>query len=147
MKNIDIKERNVLLKSTIVKREENYNNNLNNINSSNLHKGDLVFITLPRTTGSVQYGNRIAVIISNEKNNLYSPNVNVLCLTSKMSKKPLPTHVLLKKNNVNKLKIDSIVLSEQIFTISKKDIQFKTGSLNNEEISKVEKALLIQLGL
>lgn len=57
-----------------------------------IRRGDIYYIDSPPiSTGCEQMFSRPAVVVSNEANNKFSPNVEVVYLTSQV-KKPLPTH-------------------------------------------------------
>jgi mRNA interferase MazF len=111
-------------------------------------RGNVVMVDYGKRDGSEQSSIRPSVIISNDKNNLYSPTIVVLPLTSSKFKKKLPTHVELNKSNSN-VKMDSIVMAEQIRTIDK---QYITNSeplftLSDEMMNKLDIAVAIQLGI
>ena len=54
-------------------------------------RGQIVMVDLPNMGTSVQCGLRPCIIVSNNKANMYSPNVIVVPLTSR-NKKPLATN-------------------------------------------------------
>ena len=98
----------------------------------------------------VQFGIRPAIIVSNAKCNKYSPTVTAIPISSKINKmRNVPTHVFIKHDEENNLKMDSIVLCEQVITISKERIleDGYIGEIKSEIIRlKIRKALDIQLG-
>lgn len=145
-----VKERSNVL-NVEVSRRNGVNNDRNvkgNSEALELKRGDLIFVRIPETNGSIQHGDRVALVVSNNANNLHSGVITILPLTSKMTKRPLPTHVLLQVSDTNKLRCTSTVLAEQIAPLSKENVLFKTGGkLTDEEMNKVERAMLIQLGL
>ena len=98
----------------------------------------------------VQFGIRPAIIVSNAKCNKYSPTVTAIPISSKVNKMTsVPTHVFIKSGDENNLKKDSIVLCEQVITISKERIleDGYIGEIKSEIIRlKIRKALDIQLG-
>ena len=98
----------------------------------------------------VQFGIRPAIIVSNAKCNKYSPTVTAIPISSKVHKMTsVPTHVFIKSGDENNLKKDSIVLCEQVITISKERIleDGYIGEIKSEIIRlKIRKALDIQLG-
>lgn len=114
---------------------------------NNISRGDLFYANLEDITaiGSEQVGIRPVVILQNEWGNLYSPTVIIAPITSK-SKAKLPTHITLKKSK-GRLKKDSIILLEQIKTIDKERLSFYIGKLDKDEITKLNKSLLIALGI
>lgn len=96
------------------------------------------------TVGSEQKPGRPAVIVSNDKNNLFSGIVTVLYCTSspaKMAKK-LPTHVFIDSTNRR-----SVVLAEQPTTVSKDLIGDYQGKCTEDEMERIREALKIQLAL
>ena len=98
----------------------------------------------------VQFGIRPAIIVSNAKCNKYSPTVTAIPISLKIDKmRNVPTHVFIKSRDENNLKKDSIVLCEQVITISKERIleDGYIGEIKSEIIRlKIRKALDIQLG-
>lgn len=95
--------------------------------------------------GSVQNSIHPIVVVSNRLNNLYSPTICIVPLTSKV-KRLLPTHVLLDKSTG--IAKDSIILCEQIQTIDKSQLKNYIGiELNDNYMQKIERAMMIQLGL
>ena len=58
---------------------------------------EIWFADLPRIDGShVQQGFRPILIISNDRANTYSPVIIAIPLTSRLTKRPMPTHVRLQ---------------------------------------------------
>ena len=108
-------------------------------------KGDLFFADLNPVVGSEQGGIRPIVIIQNDKGNKYSPTTVVATITSRQTKKSLPTHVEIKVGNGIIKK--SIVMLEQIRTIDKTRLNEKIGELNAIKMSQVNKAMMISLGV
>lgn len=81
--------------------------------------------------GSEQKGIRPVVIVQNDTGNAHSPTVLVMALTKELKKANQPTHYIIRKNNVNGLKFDSMVLGETITQISKQRIKQKIGVVDN----------------
>lgn len=90
---------------------------------------------LPTNENHIQYGIRPVVIVSNNKNNEYSPNVTVVPVTTKY--KGLPTHV--------KIGNESIACCEQILTIPKHYLIKRLWVLKYTD--KLKDGLRRQLGL
>ena len=104
-------------------------------------RGDVVFVRDYRqTTGSEQNAFRPAVIVSNDKANLFSPVVEVVFLTTQ-EKKPLPTHTTVL------CKIPSTALCEQITTVSKERITEYIRSCTKKELQAIDRCIKISLGL
>ncbi|OOB78796.1 MAG: hypothetical protein BEN19_08510 [Epulopiscium sp. Nuni2H_MBin003] len=72
--------------------------------------------------GSEQGGIRPVVIIQNNIGNKYSPNVICIPLSTKPRKRKLPTHVYIDKAEYIEIDKDSIILADQMRTISKQRI-------------------------
>ena len=142
-----VKERSNVLNIEVSKRND-VRGNVKGNDVIEISRGDLVFVELPENeNSSVQGKSRICIVISNNRANLHSPVISIVPLTSRMSKRPLPTHVLLEVNDTNKLRCNSVALAEQITTVDRKNIKFKTGKLTDEELEQVEWAVMVQLGL
>lgn len=110
---------------------------------SRISRGEVFYIT-PRsdTVGSEQKSGRPAVVVSNNVGNDYSPIVEVVYLTLQ-EKKPLPTHVLIDRGAC----ANSIIMCEQITTISKERIGDYMCTLPDDIMDAVDKALIVSLGL
>ena len=94
---------------------------------------DIVYADLSSkgTIGSEQKGIRPVIIIQNDTGNIHSPTVLVMALTKELKKANQPTHYIIRKNNANGLKFDSMVLGETITQISKQRIKQKIGVVDN----------------
>lgn len=123
-------------------REMRENNNME------IKRGDLFYAALDETyVGSEQTGVRPVVILQNNIGNEYSPTVIVAPITSKVnSKSIIPTHVYIKGYK-NRLKQNSLILTEQIRAIDKQRLRYYIGALDIGELRKVDKALIISLGI
>ena len=123
-------------------REMRENNNME------IKRGDLFYAALDETyVGSEQTGVRPVVILQNNIGNEYSPTVIVAPITSKVnSKSIIPTHVYIKGYK-NRLKQNSLILTEQIRAIDKQKLRYYIGALDIGELRKVDKALIISLGI
>lgn len=123
-------------------REMRENNNME------IKRGDLFYAALDETyVGSEQTGVRPVVILQNNIGNEYSPTVIVAPITSKVnSKSIIPTHVYIK-GYTNRLKQNSLILTEQIRAIDKQRLRYYIGALDIGELRKVDKALIISLGI
>ena len=110
-------------------------------------RGDLILVNFPDVGGSVQAGVRPAIVIQNNIGNKYSPCLIVAPLTSNISKNKtyFPTHVLL--NKTSGVAKTSIVLCEQLSTISKAKIVNYLGHLTPNEMRRIDQAICISLAL
>lgn len=113
---------------------------------TDVRKGDIFMAALPNDMeGSLQSGTRPVVIVSNDMANQYSPVLTILPITSRMTKKNLPTHVPVEECGLEK---KSLVLAEQIMSINRKDLLKKMGSIANTIYERrVKRAMEIQLSL
>ena len=111
-----------------------------------IKKYDIVQADLTGTVGSEQGGIRPVLVIQNDIGNLHSPTTMVIPFSTKVFKNPnQPTHTLIKKSADTGLKMDSILLGEQMRVISNKRIKKKIGVVTNisekQEIRRVYNAI------
>lgn len=95
------------------------------------------------TIGSEQGEVRPVLVVQNDVGNKFSPTVTVVPLTSR-TKTNLPTHVEI---NDSCLPVLSTALVEQIRTIDKQRLIKHMGKLNENVMNKINKAIVIQMGL
>ena len=109
-----------------------------------IRRYDILMADMSGTIGSEQGGLRPVVVIQNDIGNRFSTTTIVAVVTSE-NKKDLPTHI-----KINYGEKGSIILCEQIFTISKKKIHYTPAPsyvLNEKEKEELNKALKVSLGL
>lgn len=106
-------------------------------------RGDVYLANLGNTEGSIQGGTRPVVIIQNNMGNRFSPTLIIAPVTSRMTKKNIPTHVKIK----NKLAKESIVLLEQIRTINKSELKNYITTLDENNIKDINRAICVSLGM
>nr|DAH29142.1 MAG TPA: PemK-like protein [Caudoviricetes sp.] len=107
-----------------------------------IHRGDVFWIADTQTEVGSEYAKtRPAVIVSNEANNRYSANLEIVWLTT-ANKKPLPTHVTLYS-----APRVSVALCECVTTISKERLLEYYCTLTSEEMAHIDRAIRISLGL
>ena len=113
---------------------------------SRFRRRDVLLIDLGQEgIGSEQRGKRPCIVISNDKGNKFGPVLTVLSVTSQQ-KAVIPTHVDIEKSLENGLTYDkSLVLAEQVRTISKDRVVKKLGSLSVEDMQRVDKAIMKSL--
>ena len=109
-------------------------------------RGDIFYADLSPVIGSEQGGIRPVIIIQNDIGNKYSPTVIVAAITSQINKAKLPTHVEISSEEYG-LNRDSVVLLEQIRTLDKKRLKEKIGHMTEDDMKKVDRALLISISL
>ena len=96
--------------------------------------GEIWMANLPEKSGSVQSGHRPVFVISNDKNNKYSPIVNVIPFTSKMNKKNLPCHVEIWDYDKYGLLAPSTLMIEQLQTMKKEDLIYHMGEIRDVDM-------------
>lgn len=110
-----------------------------------IKRGDIYYADLSPVVGSEQGGIRPVLVVQNNVGNRHSPTVIIAVLTSKPKRK-LPTHINIKSGEGN-IAMDSTVLLEQLRTIDKFRLQKYVGSVSQEVMDQVDRAMLISLGL
>ncbi len=111
-----------------------------------IKRGDIYYAELNPVVGSEQGGIRPVLIISNDIGNSHSPTVIIAAITGKtQTKAKLPTHTEVK--DVEGLGRDSIILLEQIRTIDKQRLKNHMGTMPNNIMARVDKALAISLAM
>ncbi len=108
-------------------------------------RGEIWFVSLEPVVGHEIGKTRPALVISNDRNNLFSEMVTVLPITAKIEK-IYPFEVFLPGEETH-LPKDSKVKCNQIRTIDKKRLINLVSTLLPEKLEKVERALLIHLDI
>lgn len=107
-----------------------------------VRRGDIYWVHCPLDCiGSEQNKRRPGVVVSNDKNNQFSDNVEVCFLTT-ADKKYLPTHVQAKITGVA-----STILCESVHTVSKTRLESYVAFLPRQTLEAVDRALMVSLGL
>lgn len=101
-----------------------------------IYKNDVVKINLSGSIGSEQGKIRYAVVIQNNDGNTHSTTTIVIPFTHVIKGLHIPTHALIKKNKENGLKVDSVLLGEQVRVISEKRIIEKVGKITDKKSLK-----------
>ena len=92
---------------------------------------------------NIQSLERPFVIISNDINNTYCPTLNIASITKQIHKSNYPMHVLISKRKYN-LQEESMALLESVFTVNKGFVREIVATLDEEDIEKVKKAIIVQ---
>jgi mRNA interferase MazF len=113
-----------------------------------VYRGDIYYMSFEyeTTNGNEQGGFRPVLIIQNDVGNEFSGNVIVATVTSR-DKKDLPTHTVVEPSSHNGLEKTSIVLLEQIKTVSKDRLGSYCGRLPDTDMERVDVALAVSIGL
>ncbi|WP_251860787.1 type II toxin-antitoxin system PemK/MazF family toxin [Clostridium sp. Marseille-Q2269] len=109
-------------------------------------RGDIFYADLSPVVGSEQGGIRPVIVIQNNVGNKYSPTVIIAAITSQINKAKLPTHVEISSEDYG-LNKDSVVLLEQIRTLDKRRLKEKIGHMTDEDMKKVDAAILVSVAL
>ena len=109
-----------------------------------IHRGEIYYADLSPVVGSEQGGYRPVIILQNNKGNRYSTTVIIAPISSRLTKNPLPTHVMLETWSLEK---KSVVLLEQIRTIDKKRIKEKVGKIDNRIMKQINQAIKTSLDI
>jgi len=109
-------------------------------------RGDVYLVELDPTRGAEIKKTRPAVIVQNDIDNRYSPITVVAPITSKFDTQLYPTEVLVKPPEGG-LRVESVVLLNQLRAIDKSRLGRRLGSLKSATMTVVNDALAIVLAL
>lgn len=109
--------------------------------SDKIVRGEIYWVDFGDGKGSIQGNVRPAVITSNDKNNKFSPTVNVAPITSSINKKNIPSHVQIEGCGLEKI---STILTEQTRTVNKTDLKGFIGYCDTNTLNKLNNAINIQ---
>ena len=113
----------------------------------NPRRGDIYLVSFDPTVGHEIKKTRPGLIIQNNIGNQYSSLTIVAAITSNISEASYPVEVRFKPSKANGLKVPSVILLDQVRSIDKMRLVKKLGSLNHEEMVRVDQAIQISLGL
>lgn len=109
-----------------------------------IKRGDVYYADLSPVVGSEQGGVRPVVVVQNDKGNRYSKTIIVAPVSKKMSKPPIPTHVIFSADSLSYV---SMILCEQLRTIDKKRLGQWICTLDEKTIERVDYAIRVSLSL
>jgi len=110
-------------------------------------RGDVFMANLEPSEGSEQGGTRPVVVVSRDALNKFSPIVVICSITNAANKKKIyPTHVKVSAGTGG-LRIDSIVICEQVRAISKTRLKDQLGKFDKSVMTSIEASLKITLDL
>jgi mRNA interferase MazF len=102
-----------------------------------INQGDLFWVDLGAPTGSEPGYHHPHVVIQNNVFNRSRINTVVMCaLTTNLKRANAPGNVLLKKGEAS-LPKQSVVKVSQIFTVDKRDLGEKIGSLSRQRVRQI----------
>ena len=111
-----------------------------------VRRGDIFLVDLNPIVGTEQAGIRPALVIQIDRANISSPHTIIIPFTTRIRETVLPSHVKIPAE-VGGLTEDSILLCEQIRIIDKRRLVRRIGNIGEENLSKVDTALKLILGL
>ena len=104
-------------------------------------RGDVFYANLSPVVGR---GMRPVLVIQNDKGNKYSNTIIVAPISKKMSKPPIPTHVIFSNDALDYV---SMILCEQLRTIDKQRLGQWICTLAEDTMMKVDQAIKVSLNL
>ena len=127
--------------------------------NTRIARGKIFFADIPKSgNGSVFYGKRPILIISNNACNKFSTTITAIPCSTKggtscsgiggRKKKDLPTHVYIPSTKGGTgLTRDTIVMCENICNYSVDILEECIGEVDEEMMREIEKAVQIQIGI
>lgn len=109
-----------------------------------IRRGDVYYADLSPVVGSEQGGVRPVVVVQNDKGNRYSKTIIVAPISKKMSKPPIPTHVIFSNDSLSYV---SMILCEQLRTIDKKRLGQWICTLDEKTLEKINRAIRVSLSI
>lgn len=109
-----------------------------------VRRGDVFYADLHGSIGSEQGGIRPVVVVQNDKGNRFSKTLIVAPISTKLTKPPIPTHVIIPDSSMQRV---SMILLEQLRTIDKQRLGQWICTLDKETLTKVDEAIEVSLGL
>jgi mRNA interferase MazF len=108
-------------------------------------RGGIYLVQLGEGVGSEQSGSRPFLVLQNDKGNEHSFTYTGVTLSTELKSLYLPTHIVAADSNC--LEYTSVVLVEQMRSLSRKRFVSYLGKLDTNTLNEVEVAVSIQLGL
>ena len=109
-----------------------------------IRRGDVYYADLSPVVGSEQGGVRPVAVVQNDKGNRYSKTIIVAPISKKMSKPPIPTHVIFSDDSLSYV---SMILCEQLRTIDKKRLGQWICTLDEKTLEKINRAIRVSLSI
>jgi len=106
-----------------------------------MKRGEVWWVNFDPSTGGEIHKKRPAVIVSNNAANQFLNRVQVVPLTSSVSKLyPSEAYITLRGKKAK-------AMADQLTTVSKKRLINQAGSVSKTELENLERAIMIQLDL
>ncbi|MBP3399108.1 MAG: type II toxin-antitoxin system PemK/MazF family toxin [Erysipelotrichaceae bacterium] len=109
-----------------------------------MRRGDIYYADLSGSIGSEQCGIRPVLIVQNDKGNKHSHTVIAAPISTRLSKPPIPTHVMIPSSVLER---SSMILLEQLRTLDKQRLGQWICTLDQKTMDKVDEALKVSLNL
>src|SRR6266566_5259316 len=110
-------------------------------------RGEIWDVNWSPGRGAEQQGIRPALIIQNDRGNASSTYPLTIVASMSRTERELPLHVRIAPSEENGLTYFTDVKCEQLMTIEKSRLIRRRGSINSEEMSRVDTALKLSLSL
>ena len=104
------------------------------------------YADLGENIGHLQGGIRPVVIIQNDEGNKHCGTIQIIPLTTNISKSKYPVRVLLDKRRC-RLKKTSVAMCEQLQAINKEDVKDFVCKLPEFYMKEIEKAIKLNLNI
>lgn len=109
--------------------------------TTSIERGDVYWVNFEPNIGGEIKKTRPAIVLSNNTANIHLSRVQVVPITSNTDRLyPGEAFIYL---NTDKRK----AMADQLTTVSKQRLGAKVGILNNEDMGRIEAAVLLQLGI
>ncbi|HID0768123.1 TPA: type II toxin-antitoxin system PemK/MazF family toxin [Clostridium botulinum] len=113
-----------------------------------IRRGDIFDVDLGKPKGTNQGGIRPCIVVANNKCNESSTSIHIVPITSKLNKRKLPTHIFIKRDLMNGLDEDSLILAEQTSLISTTlQILEYRGKASDEIMEKIDEKIKLQFAV
>src|ERR1051326_2042980 len=107
-----------------------------------IKRGEIYWVDLPDKKGQELRENYPCLVVSNDKQNMFSPLIIVLPITSlKVGDEVFPFQASIK------LKKESVILVHQIQTIDRDKFKDRIGKLDSKLMEEIEKKIHLVLNL
>jgi len=109
-------------------------------------RGEVYLVNFDPTLGAEIQKTRPALIVQNDIANRHSAITIVAAITSQFDEPLYPTEVLIQAPQGG-LRTESVVLLNQIRSIDRRRLGRRLGTLRSETMERVDRAILIAMGL